>query len=402
MSQELRVYLRRVRGFPPDARLYLATTVLGGFSGSISGLYFNLYLRALGYGQDFIGVMAAVPAFVTLALALPLGLVAGRMGYKRAFLVGMGLQGVSALIVCLVPERPLLLGAALVGGLGGTLGGVVGAPFLAESARDEERGFLFGFQAGLGVLAGTVGSALAGFLPQLLGRALGLSANGVPTYRAVLLVAFGLFCLSALPMFFLRGGAGRQLPRLQEVVRHKDFVLRLSAIQLGIGLGAGLVIPFVNLFFKVKFNASDPMLGMVFAVNSLLIGAGNFASPLLARRIGRGPAVLWPQVLSLPFIFLWGYGPTLALSGLGYLVRTPLMNLAGPVFSAMVMELVPPALRSTLNGILMLTWNGGWAVGALASGYVQTHWGFNPLFVGTVVLYSVAIYLNFRLFARIR
>ncbi len=402
MNQAVRAYLARVQSFPPDARLFLVTTVVGGFAGSISGLYFNLYLRALGYGQDLMGTLVAIPAFVTMTLALPLGLVVGRLGYKRAFLMGGGLQAVASLVYYLVPQRPVLLAAALVGGVGGTLGGVVGAPFLAEAARDKERSFLFWLQAGLGVLAGTAGSALAGFLPKLLGQALGLPSEGVATYRAVLLLAFGLSLIGSIPLLFLRAGGPRRPPRWSEVVQHKALVVRLSAVQFSIGLGAGLVIPFVNIFFKLKFGAPDPLLGLVFAINALLIGVGNFAAPVLAHRIGRGPAVIWPQAASLPFLFLWGYAPTLAFSALGYLVRTPLMNLAGPVFSVMVMEIVPPNFRSGINGVLMVSWNGGWALGALISGYVQTHWGFNPLFLGTGLLYAGAVYLSYRCFGHVR
>lgn len=391
-------YFRRLGAYPRDARLFLASAVLGGFVGSIQGLQFNLYLQALGYGQDFMGLLAAIPAFVTMALALPFGLVAGRVGYRRAILIGMCLQGVGLLVLCLVPYRLPLVGSRVVAGIGGTLAGVVGAPFLAAAVGDRDRAHLFGFQAGASILSGIAGSALGGVLPGLLAGALGLPAEGASAYRAALLATFGLYLLALIPVARITGSGRWEPPRLTDVLAWRPVVLRLVTIQTTIGLGAGLVIPFANIFFRLKFAAPDPALGTLFAINALLMGLGSLGAPALAGRIGRGRTVVLSQGLSLPFLLLWGFGPTFTWSALGYLIRTPLMNLAGPVFSLLVMELFPPGMRSGMNGILMVSWNAGWALGSLASGYLQVALGFDYLFPCTAALYAIAVYLNWRAF----
>lgn len=391
-------YLARVGAYPRDARLFLLSSVLGGFVGSIQGLQFNLYLKALGYGQDFMGVLASIPAFVTMALALPFGLAVGRLGYRKAILIGMGLQATGLLVLCLVPERLPLLGSRVVAGIGGTLAGVVGAPFLAAAVGDRDRAHLFGFQAGASILSGMAGSALGGFLPGLLAQEFGLEPQSAAAYQAALLATFALYVLSIVPIALIRGSGRSEPPHIRDVLARRSLVLRLVTVQTTIGLGAGLVIPFANIFFRLKFGASDPELGLLFAVNALLMGLGSFAAPAIATRVGRGRTVVLSQGMSIPFLFLWGFGPTLVWSALGYLIRTPLMNLAGPVFSLLVMELFPPEMRSGVNGFLMVSWNAGWALGSLASGYVQEALGFNYLFPSTATLYSAAVYLNWRAF----
>lgn len=391
-------YLGRVGGYPRDARLFLLSSIISGFVGSIQGLQFNLYLRALGYGQDFMGVLASIPAFATMALALPFGLVVGRLGYRRAILIGMALQAVWLLLLCLVPERLPLLGARILGGVGATLAGVVGAPFLAGAVGDRDRAHLFGFQAGASILAGVGGSALGGVLPGFFSSAFGLPPEGALVYRAALLTTLALYLLAMVPIARITGTGRWDRPRLRDVLSRRSLVLRLVTIQTTIGLGAGLVIPFANIFFRLKFAASDPTLGTLFAVNALLMGVGSLAAPALAARIGRGRTVVLSQGLSLPFLLLWGFGPTLTWAALGYLIRTPLMNLAGPVFSLLVMELFPSDMRSGMNGILMVSWNAGWALGSLASGYLQEALGFSYLFPCTAALYAVAVYLNWKAF----
>jgi len=394
-------YFGRVAAFPRDAKLFLASSVLSGFVGSIQGLQFNLYLRALGYGQDFMGILASIPAFATMALALPFGLLAGKLGYRRAILIGMVLQAGGLLTLCLLPDRLPLVGARVLAGVGGTMAGVVGAPFLAAAVGDRDRAHLFGFQAGASILSGMAGSALGGILPGVFSRAFGLPAEGALAYRAVLLTTFGLYLLAMIPIARIMGSGRWERPRLRDVLAQRFLVVRLATIQMTIGLGAGLVIPFANIFFRLKFNASDPALGTLFAINALLMGLGSFTAPALAAQIGRGRTVVLSQGLSLPFLLLWGFGPTLTWAAVGYLVRTPLMNLAGPVFSLLVMELFPPALRSGVNGVLMVSWNVGWAFGSLASGYLQVAWGFPYLFPCTAVLYAAAVYLNWRCFSRL-
>lgn len=391
-------YFGRVAAYPRDARLFLLSSILTGFVGSIQGLQFNLYLRALGYGQDFMGILASIPAFATMALALPFGLLAGKLGYRRAILIGMTLQAGWLLLLCLLPDRLPLVGARVLGGVGATLAGVVGAPFLAAAVGDRDRAHLFGFQAGATILAGVGGSALGGVLPGLFSSAFGLPAEGALVYRAALLTTFALYLLAMVPIARIAGTGRWERPRLGDVLARRSLVLRLVTIQTTIGLGAGLVIPFANIFFRLKFAASDPTLGVLFAANALLMGVGSFAAPALAARIGRGRTVVWSQGLSLPFLLLWGFGPTLAWAATGYLIRTPLMNLAGPVFSLLVMELFPPGMRSGMNGILMVAWNAGWAIGSLASGYLQEALGFSYLFPCTAVLYTAAVYLNWRAF----
>lgn len=383
-----------------NARLFLLSSALGSFAGSFNGLYFNLYLKGLGYGQDWIGLLAAISSLVSVCSALPFAFLTGRFGYKRFLLFGMGLQAGSIILPALVPAPGWLVAAALVGGLGGAMGAVVGGPLLAELAEGRARTQLFGFQAGTAVLAGMVGSALAGLLPGLFARLWHLPPQEPPTYRAVIITSFFLYLFSFLPLVGLHSGRVRAALSLRAFHSYRGFARYLVLINGLIGLGAGLLIPFVNLFFRLRFSMPDPLLGLVFALNSLLIGLGNLVSPLLGSRFGRVRMVVACQALSLPFIFLWGYVPNLSLSVAGYLVRTTLMNLAGPLFSVVVMEAVPAELRPSVSAVNHISWQGAWALGALVSGFIQVRFGFAPLFLAMVVLYAAAIAITHRAFSK--
>jgi predicted MFS family arabinose efflux permease len=85
------------------------------------------------------------------------------------------------------------------------------------------------------------------------------------------------------------------------------------------------------------------------------------------------------------------------LAGFSYLVRTTLMNMAAPLYHAFTMEQIPEGEQGTVNSVIELGWQAGWAVGPYISGVVQEKYGFAPLFIATGVLYTLAILLTWTL-----
>ena len=66
-------YVRAVRGFNRDVRLYLAATALLGFAvfGGIYPVLFNIHLLRLGNGTEFIGWANSI-VMLTFAMASPI------------------------------------------------------------------------------------------------------------------------------------------------------------------------------------------------------------------------------------------------------------------------------------------------------------------------------------------
>jgi len=176
---------------------------------------------------------------------------------------------------------------------------------------------------------------------------------------------------------------------------------RMTAPQILIGFGAAILIPYLNVFFKYRFNISDSLLGVLFSMSSLLIGIGSLLAPRLATLLsGKIRAVVATQVSSLVFLLVLGFAPFLWMSSLGFLARTALMNMSAPLYSAFCMERTLEEHQGVVNGVLNLSWNVGWAVGPFISGLVQDRYGFGPLFVSTTVLYAMASALIWVFFRR--
>lgn len=400
MSHFLRDYADRLRRFSPNARLFLLSAFGVGLASSIFSLFLNIYLLRLGYKQDFIGLMAAIPSLVTALLSVPAGLVGDSLGHQRALITGMALTGVGALGVVSFTTPELLVFSIGVLGLGGALLQVVSAPFMIEESQEHERTHLFSVQFALQTLSGFFGSFVGGALPPLFARAFGVPENTATVYQLTLGVGVGLVGFSILPLVWMRSVSreGSRARLSWKLKTPPGLIFRLILPNMILGFGAGLFIPFMNVFFKLRFDAPDTLLGALFALGSVGMGIASLAGPPLAQRVGKVHTMAWTQALSIPFLLIMAFVPVLWISALAFVMRYALMPMSAPIYSLFVMECVAPEDRATVNGWSTMAWNLLFAGSAWVSGYLQLRWGFGPIFLVVCVLYSGSILLQYLLF----
>jgi MFS family permease len=291
----------------------------------------------------------------------------------------------------------------VVSGLGQSLGAVTMAPFLMENSSEEERTYLFSFSSGLQMAMASVGNWIGGYLPTWIGLARGVSPTSSPAYAGALLVVAGATASGLLPLALLR------LPRLQRsdrsifaplsyASRQPVLLSKLILPMLLTSIGAGLIMPFMNIFFRQVHGKPDPLIGSLFAWGSLAMGVGLLIAPPLADRMGKIQLVVISQALSIPFLIILGFSPIYWLSAGAYYIRLALMNMSSPVYQTFVMEHVESSARATVASLVSMAWNFGWAFSPTISGYLQVRYGFGPPFIGTIVLYTISIFLYWAFF----
>ena len=397
-------YLKCVRAFSRDARLFLTSTIFFGFSYGLYYLFFNLYILSLGYDQEFLGVLASIPSLVTALVALPVGILLSRIGCKRSLVAGTLFQMLALLGWAFLPEKTTLILASALFGLGWSFIWVSSSPFMVASSTQSARTHLFSIQFGLNTLAGVLASLIGGILPYVFTFLFDLPLESAGAYRGTLLIAGALCAVSLLPLAAIRSRSGE--PRTDTpgagMSQYHPIMRKLVFTELAISLGAGLLMPFVNVFYKLRFALPDHVLGGLFAACSLTMGLAVMLVPLWVKRIGKVKTIVLTQALSLPFLLLMGFSPTFALSAGSYLIRTALMNMSAPVLTAFAMGIVPAPLRPITSSLLVLSWNGGWAISAYVSGKLQVKIGFSPIFLITGALYLLTALLTYHFFRRTR
>lgn len=184
-------YLRQLRLFNYDVRMYMITAALIGFNyfGIVSVLL-NLYLLRLGYGPDFIGLVNVSTALAFAFSSLPSGALSNRFGYRKIVVVvgaGIGLLPLAELFTDFWRDAGVLT-AHILGGVGFALYIVNANPYLVAATSMVERDHVFSMQVALLPLAGFIGSLVAGILPGF-SLYLDTTLEQVAPYRYPLLLA---------------------------------------------------------------------------------------------------------------------------------------------------------------------------------------------------------------------
>jgi MFS family permease len=394
--------------FRRNARLFLLSTVIGGITFSGFQLFFNIFLRSRGYDLGFIGLLNSIPSGAALLVGVPMGILSDRIGRRRAMLIGLSLNALTAWVLVSTEAKALMALMSAVNGIANSLYFLSMAPFMMRASGEKERTLLFSLNFGLMTISGAVGNLLAGQLPAWFGRWLGVGAESPLAYQAVLVASVVGGAVSLIPVWLIHEVRWPG-PRREPPVGWQDFrnlirpnVLRLAAPNIIIGFGAATLIPYLNLFFKGAFPISDAQLGVLFSLSAVTTGVATVIGPRIAERLGsKIKAVVFTQGGSLLFLLMMGFVPFFWISGLAFLIRGALMNLSNPLYSAFAMEQTPERERGAVNSVMQLMWEVGWTVGPYLSGVVQARYGFAPLFISTAALYGIAIGLTWVFFHRV-
>lgn len=403
LRQGLADYFARLTMFRRNARLYMVNAIVSGIAQGVYYLLFNFYLLSLGYDEVLVGRLYTTSSMASLVGALPMGFLSDRLGRKAGLLGGTLMMGLAMFGMVAWTSQPALYLLNLLYGLGLSLFGVTMGPFLMANSGEEERTYLFSFSAGIGMTAGFFGNYLGGHLPGWFGRQLGLAPATAGVYASSMLVAGAVMVIGALPLLLIARTHNRHSPARSPfgyLRRQPRLIARLLTPGLVISLGAGLVMPFINLFYRSVHQQPDATIGSLFAWGSLAMALGLLIAPPLADRLGKIKVVIISQSLSIPFLVMLGFSPWFWLSAAGYLVRLGLMNMSWPIFDAYIMERVEESSRGFVASLASMSFSVGWSFSPLISGVIQVRYGFAPLFLGTIGAYLISIFLYWQFFWR--
>jgi MFS family permease len=171
-----------------------------------------------------------------------------------------------------------------------------------------------------------------------------------------------------------------------------------------IGAGAGLVIPFMNLYFQTRFHCSSGQIGLFFSLAQVFTALASLLGPAVARRFGKLRTAVASELLSLPFLVTLGAESHLGTAVVAFWLRATLMQASTPLLQTFIMEALPAGLRARATSIMNLVWNVGWAVSATLAGLIIQRFGYAVPFYCTAALYAIAattFYLAFRRTAEI-
>jgi MFS family permease len=403
MTEVFKTYWARVRQFSPNARLFLVSIMLTGAGLGIYRLLFNFYVLSLNMDANVVGNLTSTSSMTALILAVPMGYLADMLGRKKSFILGGLAVSLAIAGVVLFPSKGMLFAMSMLSGAAQSLSAVAMFPFLLENSGAEERTYLFSLASGAQMTASFVGNSIGGNLPSWLAARQGVEATSSTAYAGALAVVAVVSLAGLVPFFFMKMPGLKRSEKalfapLAYALKEPKLLGKLILPMLVTSIGAGLLMPFMNVFFRVVYHQPDPVIGSILAWGALAMGVGMLIAPPIAERMGKIQLVVVTQGLSIPFLALLGFAPWFWLSGTAFYARIALMNMSGPVYQTFVMEQVDQGARATVASLVSMANSFGWAFSPSISGWLQVKYGFGPVFACVLVLYTLSVYLYWKFF----
>jgi len=387
-------YLRQVRGFRPDIKLFLLYNLLVNVGFGVFTLIFNLYLTELGLREDDIGLFSSAQTLAMAAAAAGMGPLLARFGIWRCIVGGVSVF-LGASYGLAFAERPaVLLPLSVLFGAGLAYIFTATMPFVIEWARADQRQYVSAVVFSTISLATTLGSLIGGFLPDLV------PAGGVGQFRSTLVLGTTIGVTALVPLFLMgparrgKAPADATAPPEAEHPEARRQVRKDTGVFVLIGglmaLGAGMVMPFYNVFLTT-LGADAEQVGIVFAVGGLSAAVIGLAAPAVARRFGALRAVVLVRLAVVPFYLALIFFPGYWLAILCHLVRQTSISMAWPVDSTFIADVLPPRARAVVFGYRSAAWNVGFSVASLAGGWLIVRVGYDATFAGLVFFSLVSM-----------
>jgi MFS family permease len=393
------------REFSENARLFLVSTFLVWAGYSVHTVLFNLYLAEGGFGEEFVGRCLSLTGLGMGLAALPAGFLSDRLGRRLCLLLGSVGMGAASTLRAFTLDPALLLAACFAAGAAYALVAISASPFLSENSETHVRTHLFSAHFIVILVAGVCSTSLGGQVPDLLlAHAPRLAPDLLVAYRWTLAAGGVVTVLAAWPLLSVR-----ELPPVEAAAGAAPApapagaagpMAKLALNFFLIGCGAGLVIPFFNLYFANRFGCTSGQIGGYYAASQVLTALAALAGPPLARRFGLLATMTWLQLASLPFLVTLGFESALPVAVGAFLARAVLMQTSSPLLNAFAMEVVPPALRARATAVNNAVWFLGWAGSASVAGWIMARYGYDYPYYMTAALYGAASIAFYRMFRR--
>ncbi len=164
--------------------------------------------------------------------------------------------------------------------------------------------------------------------------------------------------------------------------------------QFLISAGAGLSIPYLNLFFKENWNLSHTGFMLLTTISTFAVILASVQAHRLAKIGGERALCAGSQYLSVACLVGLGFcgGPIgLPIALILFFMRQPLMNMGSPILTKFMMEYVGDDHRRLLGAMSQMSWGLGWFVSSLAYGLLKAlDASWSQIFFVTGVCYFIA------------
>ena len=166
-----------------------------------------------------------------------------------------------------------------------------------------------------------------------------------------------------------------------------------------IAIGAGLMVPFVNIFFYKVHGMDYDAFALLGAVSTFIVCVASVYVPSLLKKAGYAVAVSLTQSLAVLALVVMavtesfkGAPYAAAVAVIAYLLRQPLMNMGNPLISQFTMSYVGEKNRELTSALQQALGSGCWFFSTrIYSVLRQGGFSFMKVFSITALIYAFGV-----------
>jgi hypothetical protein len=178
----------------------------------------------------------------------------------------------------------------------------------------------------------------------------------------------------------------------------KKVLVKLCIPMALFGLGAGLIVPFFQVWFRWRFETRIEDISILWSFTQYLWAAAFLMTPVIAERRGSVKSITLIHTGAIISLLAIPVSPTFFFVAIAYITRMVLMNSTWPIFQSYSLGHVPPQHHSLTLSSIQFSFNSMKAITPLIAGYLFEISLEIPFFI-TAALYivgTISFYIFFR------
>ncbi|OAB37027.1 MFS transporter [Paenibacillus macquariensis subsp. defensor] len=391
-------YLKDLLRLPVGVRRFLMTEALYGIGIGLYALVLNLHLLSKGLKEDQIGALVSVGILIMGMLAIPVSLLANRLGRKKLLTIGVLFVAAGNILYAISGEIVYFYLAQVLVSIGLTLVETTEVQLLfnyCSSRKEEMRAFSLMF-AVFTAFTG-VGTLIAGYLPSGAGDGEG--------YRTALLLAGLVLVIHGVIRGLLLPAESSVILKenSHETIRTREILprlkLKLPSSKLWLFsvfmalLGGALAITgsFLNVIVKYRLDWSDDNVSLLLAVAGIVLFVCSLLTPYMMERFGQHYAIIFVFLINIVlFTALFWLMPVWMFTIL-FLIRGGAATMLSNLVDSQLMSALKERERNLFAGMRSVFRSVGSSIATFYAGLILTGADYQMPFLVTAVVLGIGL-----------
>lgn len=396
----MRALIQKYLNLEKNVLLMIKAEFFIQFIGAAFFLILNIYLAKNGFSDSEIANFISYRFLAVIVLAFPFGIFIRGRSLKPFFIVGsIGVPAVAILLIFSIESSydnllPILF---ILWGVVFTLFNVSSLPFIMRNSVVSNQSHAIS----LNYATHSFGTILSSLFIYFSGKLIHEINEGKILIIISIIGFIGLYFVLKLK----NENFNYQQKKYDFYLNNYDWRLILRAIipTFIIAIGAGLTIPFINLFFFHSFGVDSQVFALIGGFSSFLVAFFSLLVPNIKNKLGFKRGIITTQTMSVIALvalatteFFTLYYWALPVAIICYWIRTPLMNMAAPMTSELTMNYVGEKNQEILSAVMAAIWSGSWFFSSqIVSILKAKDMTYAYIFYITAVLYLIGIIMYY-------